>query len=186
MSSHWQRPNMIKCFLKIWSILKMKDSRWYLFYILFEAQQVSSADGKGQILQFPVHVNPMNNLTLLKFFSFLRATVTGSNNKAILLLYNEITLAPLHRINDTYSLPGDNAKLCLDGTESTSWPPGPKEDGNKIQQYKSNVSMKKNPDLTYRFHQVLLIFWFLPVSSNSSAWPTCKYGSFFCTQNGKW
>lgn len=91
--------------------------------ILFEAQQESSADGKGQILQFPVDVDPVNIFTLSKFFSLLCATITGSNNKAILLLYNEITLVPVHRINDTYSLLGDNEKVCLDGTESASWPP---------------------------------------------------------------
>lgn len=92
-------------------------------YILFEAQQVSSADGKKQLLQFPADVNPKNILTLSNFSSFLCATITVSNNKAILLLYNEITLVPVHRINDTYSLLGDNAKQCLDDTEPASWPP---------------------------------------------------------------
>lgn len=53
--------------------------------MLFEVQQVSSADGKGQLLQFSVDVNPINILMFLKFFSFLCATITGSNNKAILL-----------------------------------------------------------------------------------------------------
>lgn len=90
--------------------------------ILFEAQQESSADGKGQILQFPVDVDPINIFTL-KIFQFIVCNHYWSNNKAILLLYNEITLVPVHRINGTYSLLGDNEKVCLDGTESASWPP---------------------------------------------------------------
>lgn len=89
-------------------------------YILFEAQQLSSADGKGQLVQFQVDVNAISIITLLKF-SFLCARITGFNNTAILLLYNEITLVPIHRIRDTLLV--DNVKLCLDGTESVSWPP---------------------------------------------------------------
>lgn len=67
----------------------MKDGRWCLIYILFEAQQMSNADGKGQLLCFPmIDGNLINIFTSLEFFSFLCATINGYNSKLFLLLYN--------------------------------------------------------------------------------------------------
>jgi len=78
----------------------MKDGRRCLIYILFEAQQMSSADGKGQLLHFPViDGNPINIFNPLEFFSFLCAATNGYNSKPFPLLYNEIALVPVHRIN---------------------------------------------------------------------------------------